>query len=248
MKKLTSIALLLTIVLSLSACNTAQKVSIYIPDTVTEYTGESDTPASVSYLLYPEDWETAESFTVSYSADGKTPIEGGTVVIHTKNQTTTVANEVETDEYFDEKGQVVSRNTLQERSLQVTQSVFSYDSNGRVLSRITATSIAGDQETYLPQVSFIYEETEQGSRGVGEEKGYSEIYCYDKQYRLVSYAVEIMGLEGNRTEYVYDANGNVTEELIYVDGELSARYVTTYKIVEVEQTAADRLLQFKRVK
>lgn len=247
MKKLTCIVLLLSIVLSLSACNTEEKVSIYIPDTVTEYIGESKTPTSVSYLLYPNGWETAENFVVSYSADGKIPTANGTTITHTANHSMKVSAESSVDEYFDEKGQVVSRNILHGQTLQLYLNVFTYDEHGRILSRITSTSVAGGAETYLPQVTFQYQPTEQGSKGVGEQKGYTETYCYDKQYRMVSYTEAIFDVEARRTEYVYDANGNLTEELVYVDGKLESKSVTTYKVVEVDQATADRLLQFKRV-
>ena len=95
-------------------------------------------------------------------------------------------------------------------------------------------------------MTFVYQDTEQRSKGTSERLGYGETYCYDKQYRLVSYASSIWDVESSRTEYVYDANGNVTEELYYVDGVLSSRTVTTYKIVEVAKTTADRMMQFKR--
>lgn len=246
MKKLTCIFLLLTIIFTLTACNPVEKVTIYVPNTITEYVGEDTTPTAVTYLLYPKGWEKSASFTVSYSTDGKKPTEGGTTITYADKHTTTVGNETRVDEYRNEKGQVISRNVLLERSSQVIQSVLTYDEHGRILTQTTSTSFLGGKETYLPQVTFTYEETEQGSKAVGEQSGYVETYCYDKEYRLVSYSVTIMGKESSRTEYTYDEHGNQTGVAVYADGELSTKSVTTYKAVEVTKKTADGQPQFKR--
>ena len=150
------------------------------------------------------------------------------------------------DEYLDEKGNVVSRTVFHKLSSQLIQSVLTYDEYGRILTQTTSTSFSGGKDTYLPQVTFTYEETEQGSKGVGEQSGYKETYFYDNGYRLVGYSVTIMGMESTRTEYTYDAHGNRTEIAVYVDGVLNTRSVTTYKAVEVSLEMADRLPQFKR--
>ena len=246
MKKLTCILLLLTFVFALTACNPVEKVAIYVPDTVTEYEGNSETPVSVTHLLYSKGWEKSESFTVSHSADGKVPTEGGATITYADKHTTTNENETRVDEYLDEKGQVVSRNVLYERSSQLIQTVFSYDAYGRILTQITSTSFVGGNETYLPQVTYTYEETDQGSKAVGEQNGYEETYCYDKNYNLISYTASIMGTETGHTEYAYDEHGNNTEISVYADGQLATKSVITYKIVEVYKTTADLLPQFKK--
>lgn len=246
MKKLICILLLLTVVLAFAACSPVEKVTIYVPDTITEYVGEDTTPTAVTYLLYSKGWEKADSFTVSYSADGKTPLEGGTTITYADKHTTTVGNETRVDEYRNEKGQVISRNVLFESSSQVIQSVLTYDEHGRILTQTTSTSFVGGKETYLPQVTFTYEETGEGSKAVGEQNGYAEIYCYDQEYRLVSYSVTIMGKESSCTEYAYDEYGNRTEIAVYADGKLSTKSVTTYKAVEVNKEVADGQPQFNR--
>lgn len=243
MKKLTCALLILTVFLSFAACSAEEKVTVYVPDTITEYAGEETT---VTHLLYEKDWQEKDSFTVSYSADGKTPIQNGGTVTYAEKHTTTINNNTRLDEYMDEKGDVVSRAVLYELSSQLIQSVLTYDEHGRILTQITSTSFIGGSDTYLPQVTFTYEETEQGSKGVGQQNGYVETYCYDKQYRLVSYTVTIMGTESSRTEYTYDEHGNTTEVAVYLEGNLSTKSVTTYKAVQISKELADRLPQFKR--
>lgn len=243
MKKLTCVLLILTVVLSFAACNAEEKVTIYVPDTITEYAGEE---TAVTYLLYEKDWQKKDSFTVSYSADGKTPTQNGGTVTYEEKHTTTHNNDTRLDEYMDEKGHVVSRAVLYELSSQLIQSVLTYDEHGRILTQLTSTSFVGGKDTYLPQVTFTYEETEQGSKGVAEQNGYEETYCYDKEYRLVGYTVTIMGIESSRTEYAYDEHGNMTETAVYLEGTLSTKSVIAYKAVQISKERADRLLQFNR--
>lgn len=236
MKKLTCALLLFTILLSFAACDGGEKVTIYVPDKITEYAG-GDT--FVTYLLYEENWQKKESFTVSYS-------EGDTTITYGDKHVMTRGDNTQVDEYMDEKGNVVSRAVLREPVSQLIQSVLTYDEHGRILTQITSTSFADGKDTYLPQVTFVYEETEQGSKGVGGQSGYVETYFYDKAYRLIGYSVTIMGMESTRTEYAYDRYGNRTESTVYVDGVLSTKSVTTYKAIEVSLEMADRLPQFKR--
>ncbi len=236
MKKLTCALLLLTILLSFTACDGGEKVTIYVPDKITEYV---DGDASVTYLLYEKNWQKKESFTVSYS-------EGDTTITYADRHVMTRGNGTQVDEYMDEKGNVVSRAVFHEAASQLIQSVLTYDEHGRILTQTTSTSFTGGKDTYLPQVTFTYEETEQGSKGVGGQSGYAETYFYDKAYRLIGYSVTIMGMESTRTEYTYDRHGNRTEIAVYVDGALSTKSVTTYKAVEVSLEVADRLPQFKR--
>ncbi|MBE6918019.1 MAG: hypothetical protein E7470_09015 [Ruminococcaceae bacterium] len=235
MKKLICAFLLLSILCSFAACNGGEKVTIYVPDKITEYGGDTFT----TYLLYEKNWQKKESFTVSYS-------EGNTTITYADRHTMTRGNGTQVDEYMDESGNVVSRAVFHETSSQLIQSVLTYDEHGRILTQTTSTSFSGGKDTYLPQVTFTYEETEQGSKGVGEQSGYVETYFYDKAYRMIGYSVTIMGVESSRTEYSYDKHGNRTEIAVYANGTLDTRSVITYKAIEVSLEMADRLPQFKR--
>ncbi len=246
MKKLTTIFLILTIILTLTACNVGPKVTIYIPETVTEYAEEGGEPVSTVYLLFPKNWQKSDSFTVSYSTDGKNPMEDGTEVTHAENHRRTEDNESRLDEYFDENGRVVSQVRLYKASSQQIQTVISYDNYGRIATRVTATAFIGGNDTYTPMLSFTYQETEQGSEGSATQSGYTEVYTYDKDYRLIRYSTKILGNEQGYTEYTYDEHGNVTSMATYAGGVLSVKTVTTYKAVEVSEKLADSLLQFKR--
>ena len=246
MKKLTTILLMLTIIFTLIACNSGPKVTIYIPETVTEYAEEGGEPIAVMQLLYEKNWQKKDSFTVSYSTDGKNPMEDGTTVTHDENHRRTEDGISRLDEYVDENGRVVSQVRLYKASSQQIQTVISYDDYGRVLTQVTSTSFVGGTDTYTPMLSFTYQETEQGSEGSATQNGYTETYTYDKNYRLVRYSTAILGNEQSYTEYTYDEHGNVTAMATYTGGELSLKTVTAYKAVEISQKAAERLMQFNR--
>lgn len=248
MKKLTTILLIFTIVFTLTACNTGPKVTIYVPETVTEYAEEGGEPVSAVSLLFPKNWQKKDSFTVSYSTDGKNPMEDGTKITHEESHRRTEDGETRLDEYFDENGNVVSQVRLYKASSQLIQTVTSYDDHGRISTQVTSTAFIGGKDTYTPMLSFTYTETEQGSEGSATQSGYTEVYTYDKDYRLVRYSTKILGNEQGYTEYTYDEHGNVTTMAIYMSGKLSMKTVTTYKAVEVSEKLADSMPQFKRAK
>lgn len=246
MKKLTAIALILTVVLSFAACNAGPKVTVYIPETVTEYRQADGEPTAVMQVLFPKNWQKKDSFTVAYSLDGKKPMEDGVTVTHADKHRRTEDSQTRLDEYFDEKGNVVSQVRLFKASAQLIQTVTTYDDHGRVLTQVTSTSFVGGSDVYTPQKTFAYQETEQGSEAAVTQSGYTETYTYDKEYRLVRYSTSILGNEQSYTEYTYDEHGNVTTVATYDAGQLSAKTVTTYKAVEVSEKLADSLPQFKR--
>lgn len=246
MKKLFAALLVMAVLISLAACKTEEQVTIYVPVSETEYEAENGEPVSVNYFLYEKNWKKKTAFTVSYSIDGKNPTENGTTLKYEDKHTTVDNSTMQWDKYTDEQGYIVSERVLYKQTSQLIQTIRTYDEFGRILTQITSTGFLGGSDTYLPQVTFTYEETEEGSKGTGTQSGYTEVYTYDKNYRLVSYATLILGNEQSRTEYTYDEHGNMTEMAVYTAGEFSYKTVTAYKAEQVNKSTADCLPQFQR--
>lgn len=246
MKKLFAALLVMAVLISFTACKTEEQVTIYVPVSETEYTAENGEPTSVIYFLYESGWAKKTSFTVSHSTDGKTAAENGTTYKYEDKHTTVDNSDMQWDKYTDEQGRVVSERVLYKQTSQLIQTVRTYDESGRILTQVTSTAFLSGSDTYLPQVTFTYEETEDGSKGTGTQSGYTEVYTYDKNHRLVSYTTLILGTEQSRTEYTYDEHGNVTEMAVYTAGEFSYKTVTAYKAEQVNKSTADCLPQFNR--
>ena len=250
MKKILSVLLIMIALFSLAACGEGDTVTIYIPETLTVYGGVDGKVASDVYYIFEDGWENKKTFEVTLG--GAVEAVGTNTTSFTYSDScliTLIEDATRTETRFDEKGRTVSTVTeymLDAGSLTKSESIYTYDEHGRVLTQQTATYYSNREEPETASYTYTYRETEQGSEGTATVGNITETRFYDKNYRMVELRQEIGDSTVARMTYQYDAHGNQTGGESYVNGERMTKTVTTFKAVEVSRETADRLPQFKR--
>ena len=249
MKKWISALLMFVLIFTLSACSKGDRVTIYIPDTVTIYGNGDASSASVVNYIFEEGWESKQSFRVTLDGD----VEA--VGTHTTSFTysdrclvTLIEDMTRTEARFDEKGRTlhtVTEYLLDAGSLTKSESSYTYDDHGRVLTLQTATYYSNREEPVTASYTYTYRETEQGSEGTATAGNTTETRIYDKNYRMVELRQNVSGTIVRMT-YAYDAHGNQISSESFANGERMTKSVTTFQAVEVSKEAAERLPQFKK--
>ena len=250
MKKILSVLLVMITLFSLTACGKGDTVTIYIPETVTIYGGEDGTVASAVDYIFEDGWENKKTFGVTLGG----AVEA--VGTHTTSFTygeccviTLIEDTTRTETHFDEKGLTISTVTeylMEAVGITKSESVYTYDDYGRVLTQQTATHYPNREEPETVSYTYTYRETEQGSEGTAIVGNITETRFYDKNHRMVELCQEIGDGTVARMTYQYDEHGNQTGGESYVNGERMTKTVTAFKAVEVSKKTADRLPQFKR--
>ena len=252
MKKLISILLSVMTVLSFAACSKGDTVTIYIPETATIYGSTDNSPYSIVEYVVEEGWEKKTSFTVSYGGNvealGKKTM---TMTYGDKCLVTLVEDLTRTEECFDEKGRVISRTTEYisgSNSLERTETTFTYDAYGRVLTQRSQSDYSNLEEPVVLDYTYTYKETQKGSESTTTYGNITETRVYDQSYRLVELYQVVNEERVSHMTYRYDASGNQISGESYVNGERVTKVVNTFKAVKVSKETADRLPQFKRDK
>ena len=125
---------------------------------------------------------------------------------------------------------------------------YTYDAHGRRQTYEIKYYYDGSDTPTVQLRTYIYQNTQQGSRAQCTAYGVTETLIYNEKYQLISIRSVNDGPEEIWTniEYTYDRYGNLVEMAADLSGESSLRNVTTYKAVKVSRETADRLPQFRR--
>lgn len=245
MKKLLCVLLVMTVLFSFAACGKEKesKVTIYIPDTVTVYQGDT-VYATITYV-FEEGWQDKESFTVTMSGDTD-KLGGSGTTVYSKNKTVMeVGNGATMEVYYNDKGQQAKMVNFYADggSREVT---YTFDDQGRIASQEEKMYETADAEAVTTTTNYTYVDTETGYTATQEINGYTTVSTYDKNGRQISQVMSMNGQEINRTEATYDAAGNLLSQIAYYNGEKQMEMKYTWKTVEVSAETAARLPQFKR--
>ena len=244
MKKLLCVLLVMTMMLTFAACGKEKggdsKVTIYIPDTVTVYQGDT-VYAAVTYI-FEEGWQNKASFTVTMGGDTDKLGGTGTMVYSDKKLTQEVSNGASMEIYYNDKGQQIKMVNLYADGghREVT---YTYESVGRMVSQEEKMYETADSEAVVTTTTYTYTETEDGSTSTEGAESYQVVNYYDKNGRQISQVVYRNGEEMSRTEATYDAAGNMTSQVSYYNGQKQMMKYT-WKAVEVSREVAERLPQF----
>lgn len=251
MKKLIAALLVMSVLLSFAACGEGNKVTIYVPDTMTMTSPDGGQSVTAKYV-YEEGWETKESFSVTVEVTGLEGAEEAvsmmTMVYSERTLVTEQVGGARITTVFNEKGQTVSTTTETARgetSLTI-ETTSTYDARGRKLTDQSKTSYEDQPEPATTSVTYTYTDTDTGSEGRSEASGVVAVLTYDKNDRMVCSSQTMNGEEMSRTENTYDEAGNLICSKTYVGGKLLSTTETTFRTVEVSRETADRLPNFKR--
>jgi hypothetical protein len=175
--------------------------------------------------VYYDGWETTTT-TYSYDANNRLLNETYYTDYYTKNYTYT----------YDSNGNILTIDTRDINNNPDGYMQYTYGSNGMPLSYISYNE-TGEE---LSRTEYVYNENQQRTKTT---------YYFDAElYRIYTYAYDASGKmilsvsydgnnkETNRTEYVYDEDGNETESISSSDGEEYSRtqhqYDTDGKILK----------------
>lgn len=250
MKKFTSILLLLVMMLAFAACSMVpaveENVTIYIPDTVTVYTGDGSVHATGTYL-YEEGWKNKESFTVTLEGDAEKLGENGSTSIYTdKKVVYELTPKTVLEYYYDVQGNFtksVQRFTEEGSRIEVIRTL---DANGRLLCEEHRSYRAVDTDPIIETKTYTLYDKENGSEGAATVDTISEVIEYDRNHRLIAIVTYVDGVGRSRSEFAYDDLGNLISQVNYGGGQKHAEIKYTYKAVQVSEQTAARLPQFKR--
>lgn len=245
MKKLLCVLLVLTVLFSFAACGKEKnsKVTIYIPDTVTIYQGDT-VYASVTYV-FEEDWQNKESFTATISGDTDKIGGSGAMVYSNHKMVQEVGNGATMEVRYNEKGQeAMMINWYADGGHR--EVTYTYDSVGRIVTAVEKMFETAESEAVTTTTNYTYTETETGSTATEEMNGFTTVISYDKKGRQVSSVTARDGKEMSRTEVAYDAAGNMLSQTIYNNGQKLMETKYTWKAVEVSSEVAERLPQYKK--
>lgn len=254
MKKLLCVLMVMTVLLSFAACGKEKqnKVTIYIPDTDT--VSQIDTgwvQRSVSYI-FEEGWQEKESFRVTYSGDTEILGVGNdapTDIFCGKKVITEIAGVRRSEATYDDNGRQIFRITpfiSENANMATMEFAYTYDVQGRKLTQVTKYCYPDQAEPVTETRTYVYEDTETGSKGTCSDGGTTYVIEYDKNYRPVATATITDGQEISRTECEYDEHGNPVKSVSYEQGQKISESKYTYKAVEVSEETADRLPYFNR--
>ena len=246
MKKLICVLLALMMTMAFVACGeeaTAEKVTIYIPDTVTIYQGDT-VYATVTYV-FEEGWQDKAAFTVTMSGDTDKLGGTGAMVYSDKKLTQEVSNGATMETYYNEQGQQIKMVNLYADGghREVT---YTYDSMGRLISEEEKMYETADSEAVVTTTDYTYTDTADGYTSTQEVNGYSVVSAYNKDGLQLSEVTYRNGEEMSRTEATYDAAGNMVSNVTYYNGQKQMEMKYTWKAVEVSSEVAARLCQFKK--
>lgn len=247
MKKIASVLLVLAVLFSFAACSSGDKVTIYIPETLTIQSANQAVLTTVD-LVFEEGWESKKSFTVTYSGN----LQGLGVVpkmtYSDKGTVTEMEGVSRTEVTYDENGRSIAQNVVYLNGLNMerTEMTFVYDEHGRRLEQETKTYYADAENPNVDIQTYVYEETADGSEGRFTDSRFCYVLTYDKDYRLVKQVMTANEKELSHVENTYDSNGNLLSTTSYVNGQIVTVMTYTYKAVEVSRETADRLPHFKR--
>lgn len=254
MKKLFCAFLIMTVLLSFAACGREKRdtVTIYIPDTdmVTQTDGGSE-QLSVTYI-FEEGWQEKESFRVTCSGDTEILGVGNdapTMIVNGRTVITEIAGVRRSEATYDENGRQIFRITpfLSENANMATMEfTYTYDARGRKLTQVTKYYYPDQAEPVTETQTYVYEDTETGSKGVCSVGSTTYELHYDKSDRLVAKVTVTDGQEVSRTECEYDEHGNWVKAVSYEQGQKTSESEYTYKTVEVSEETANRLPFFTR--
>ena len=249
MKKLVAFLLTFGMLMGFSACGKEpEMVTIYIPATVEFEVGEGTFYGPLD-IVFEENWQTKDRFTMSYSIDSDGAELKNTTIYGDKTTEVTSGGSTRVSVY-DEKGRVTLQTVtgvLGEYVLKV-ETATEYDEHGRTQKKTQTTYYTDGRKNDVSVTTYTYTDLVAGSEGSCEQDGYIYKVFYDEQYRCIGALTLQDGKEINKTEYTYDENGNPESSTTYTDGEQESRAVYTYKKVEVSREKADKLPQFIRVK
>lgn len=240
----------MAILLSLAACSTEEKVTIYIPETMTSIS-KTDQVSDVYNYIFEEGWEEKESFTVvTQSTMGNFLGQDTDLMVEYSDKCVVTDYGLQTiTELLDENGRVISSVTKyleEDFGLDRQEISYTYDTLGRMLSTESLTYYTGRDEPITQSYIFTYRDTEQGSEGTALAGNTEETRVYNKKGQLIEVRSIRDEAHSSRVVYVYDKHGNRIRSESYVGDKRMTKTVTTYKAVEVSKEVADLLLQFKR--
>lgn len=245
MKKLFCILLVMIIALSFAACGKDKdsKVTIYIPDTVTIYQGDT-VYASVTYV-FEEDWQNKESFTATMTGNAELVGNAGKMVFTDKKLVQMDETGAGLEMRYNELGQeIVMINFHSDGGRYETY--YTFDSKGRVATEETKYYSSADAQPVITNKHYTYTDTAEGSVCTQEEDGYTVVITCDKNGRQISNVTSINGQEMSRAETTYDAFGNTSCVVNYYNGQKQTEIKYTWKAVEVSEETANRLPQYKK--
>ena len=256
MKKLLYILLAMTILFSFAACGKDnkedEKVTIYIPETVTVYQADTVSSQLTVTYIFEEGWQEKESFRVTYS--GNTEILGvgndvPTMILNGKTVIYETAGVSRSEATYDDHGRQIFRITpflTEDATIAKMEFTYTYDVHGRKRTQLTKYYYPDKAEPVAETQAYTYTDTETGSKGIWSEGNTTYVLEYDKNYCLVAKVTIMDGQELSRTEFEYDEYGNEIRSVSYYNGQKNEETKYTYKAVEVSNKTAARLPQFKR--
>ena len=246
MKKLLCVCLIMIMLLSCAACGQeteAEKVTIYIPDTVTIYQGDT-LYATITYV-FEEGWQDKESFAVTMNSDTDALGGSSTAVYSDKKLSQEVSNGATMETYYNDQGQQIKMVNLY-ASGGHREVTYTYDSVGRLIREEERMYETADSEAVVTITDYTYTDTADGYTSTQEINGYSVVSTYNKDGLQISQVTYRNGEEMNRTEATYDAAGNMVSNISYYKGQKQTEMRYTWKAVEVSTELAARLPQFKK--
>ena len=247
MKKLLCVLLVLVILCSFAACGKDgdSKVTVYIPDTVTVYQGDT-VYASVTYN-FEEGWQNKESFSVTMGGDTDKLGGGGSVVYSDKKLTQEVGNGATMEVYYNEKGQEIKMVNLYADGGH-REVIYTYDSKDRLISEEERMYETADSQAVVSTTEYTYADTADGYTATQEMDGYKVVATYNKDGLQISQVSYRNDKEMSRTEATYDEAGNMASQINYYNGQKQTEMRYTWKAVEVSKELAARVPQFKTAK
>ena len=248
MKKLICVLLALMMTMAFVACGeeaAAEKVTIYIPDTITIYQGDT-LFAAVTYV-FEEGWQDKATFAVTMSGDTDKLGGTGAMVYSDKKLTQEVSNGATMETYYNDKGQQTKMVNLYADGGH-REVIYTYDSMGRLVSEEEKMYETADSEAVVTTTDYTYTDTADGYTSTQEINGYNVVSTYNKDGLQISQVTYRNGEEMNRTEATYDAAGNMVSNVTYYNGQKQMEMKYTWKAVEVSSDVVARLPQFKRGK
>lgn len=254
MKKVFCVLLVMTVLLSFTACSKEKqsKVTIYIPDTDTVLQTDTVSAQRTVTYIFEEGWQDKESFRVTYSGNIEILGVGNdapTMIMNGKTVITEIAGVYRSEATYDDNGRQISRITpfLSENANMAKMEVtFTYDAQGRKLTQVTKYYYPDKAEPVTETQTYTYTDTETGSKGTFTEGNTTYVLEYDKNYCMVAQTTVTDGQEVSRTEAEYDEYGNQLSETTYANGQKQMEMKYTWKAVEVSEETANRMPYCKR--
>ena len=250
MKKLTCVLLIFVMVLAFAACGgdpaTNNGVTIYVPDKLTVYMADGSVYANITYN-YEEGWQNKESFSVTMGGDVEKLGGNSTLVYSDKKTVQDVSNGAVMENYFDAQGNTTKMVNLYADGGR-REVTYTYDDMGRTVSEEIKTYETANAEPEVTTQTYVYVETETGSKCTTETAYATSVAEYDKDGKLVAQSTYINGTEQSRTEIAYDAVGNVVSQASYSAGQKNMEMKYIWKAVQVSEEMAARLPQMKQAK